>query len=163
MCAHHKATFWSARVSESFLSLGTIKSARPEQIIYHVLFLTVSWTNIHFRLSTSWQGSTFRLMFSHLELTQDHVFQAHMLWFLNGPELQDSIICGAHYFSKYLRATRISIYYGLLQNFCWAFCNFFLNIQNSGQMGLMKRNQGYPWIPNQTQESQSPEDRRGPT
>ena len=53
ICGHHKATFWSARVSESFLSLGTIKSARPEQIIYHVLFLTVSWKNIHFRLSTS--------------------------------------------------------------------------------------------------------------
>ena len=33
---------------------------------------------------------------------------------------------GVHYFSKYLRATRISIYYGLLQNFCWAFCKFFL-------------------------------------
>ena len=76
ICAHHKATFWSARVSESFLSLGTIKSARPEQIIYHVLSLTVSWTNIHFRLSTSWQGSTFRLMFSHLELTQDHVLHS---------------------------------------------------------------------------------------
>ena len=29
------------------------------------------------------QGPTFRLMFSNLELTQDHVLQAPMLWFFN--------------------------------------------------------------------------------
>ena len=29
------------------------------------------------------QGSTFRLMLSNLELTQDHVLQVHMLGFFN--------------------------------------------------------------------------------
>ena len=31
--------------------------------------------------SISIQGSTFHLMFSHLDLTQDHVLQVRMLWF----------------------------------------------------------------------------------
>ena len=75
-----------------------------------------------FRLNQ--QASTSCLTFSNFELTKNHVLQPHMLWFLNRPELQDSTMCGAHYISKYLRATRISIYYGLLQKNCWAFYHF---------------------------------------
>ena len=40
-------------------------------------------TNTCVRVLCALQGSTFRLMFSHLELTQNHVFQVRMLWFFN--------------------------------------------------------------------------------
>ena len=43
---------------------------------YIVWILTIRRKN---RDAWPWQGSTFRLMFSYLELTQDHVIQACML------------------------------------------------------------------------------------